>query len=193
MSLLVFIGVPGAGKRSIVGQLSQYGYMGCDVETATAARLHVPVSQMYLECSAAERATATVAVLEELYADIRQAPDQRFCLALPPKVCGCVGEKDEVHDPYAALRAQLVAQASEVIWLQAELSTLMTRNALIGMRSALFIMPRKEFRLLSEAYAPIFEELSTAQYDTTHSSVAQATQEILEQLHIECEHSSITD
>ncbi|QOQ38858.1 shikimate kinase [Trueperella pecoris] len=175
MSAIFLVGASGTGKSAIVSALGEAGWTVADVDLAVATRVGLTVADLYLLVDPEERRVRIAEAIGELLDDIEADPSGSWALAIPS---AALGESLEAEGPFAGTRDRLRA-AGEVVHLTADLSTLVTRNGLIGPRSTAVVMPRKEFRAMLERRTPIYDAVSTATYDTTASTPAVAAEEIV--------------
>lgn len=164
MSTLILIGAPGSGKSAILSELASMGWTVCDVGPALAARAGVSIEDFYLFVSSDERTKAIRAAVMALLDDVEADPERRWALALPSEALG-----ESLDDEAGSIRDRVASSGATVIKLSADVSTLVSRNGLIGPRSATFLMPRKEFRLMLERRTPVYDALASAEYDTTRT------------------------
>ncbi|MFY9262950.1 MAG: hypothetical protein GX483_00870 [Actinomycetaceae bacterium] len=179
MVAIILIGGSGTGKSAIVSELEERGFLSADIDVTTARVLDRTVSQLYLDTPTDQRRRTQTAVITELLDDIRNFPKQNYAIALPSDGLGT-----SLNDEYArVVRQSLQKLRTErgvvVIWLQAELTTLVNRNGLVGPRMTNLVLPRKELRLHLEQRAPVYAEFADHIVDTTDTEAAQAANQIL--------------
>ncbi|AHU90353.1 shikimate kinase [Trueperella pyogenes] len=176
MSALVLVGAPGTGKTSVVGELARLGWNAADAGAVAATMRALTVEDFYLLTDTDERQRTLAQVLETLLDDIEAAPEARWGLAVPSEG---LGESVDDDGPFASIRQRLRASSCMVVHLTADLSTLMTRNGLIGPRSATLVMPRKELRSMLERRLSLYDAVATHTYDTTSRSVQEVARALI--------------
>ena len=179
MSAIILIGPSGTGKSAVVADLGERGWTAADVEDAVARRNGVTLDDFYVLVEDRERNEAIRAELHAFFDDIEAEPDELWALAIPSGGLGTSLDDDfrDIRDRLAAL-----PQAT-IVRLSADLSTLVTRNGLIGPRSGAMVMPRKEFRIMMEARQPVYDSVATHVCDTTGRTPAESAEEIISFVH----------
>lgn len=173
MSAIFLIGAPGTGKSAVVGELAKLGFTAADVDAAVAAAHGYSLEDFYVLLAAEQRKVLVAEALSDFLDDVDSDPAGRWALAIPSDALG-----DSLDDPeHVPVRERL--RVGTVVKLTADLSTLVTRNGLIGQRSATLVMPRKEFRLMLGARDEVYDAVADRIYDTTRRDVAELAKELV--------------
>ncbi|MDP9805439.1 shikimate kinase [Trueperella bonasi] len=175
MTAIILIGAPGTGKSAIVAELAQRGWNAADVDSVIAARHGMSLNDFYVLIDQNVRNDSIRAELHAFFDDIESEPEHLWALAIPSDGLGVA-----LDDDFADIRERLKRLPdAAIVNLSADLSTLVTRNGLIGPRSATMVMPRKEFRLMLADRKPVYDEVATHEYDTTNKSVSESAEAII--------------
>ncbi|VEI12452.1 shikimate kinase [Trueperella bialowiezensis] len=175
MSAIILVGASGTGKSSIVRELGKRGWVAGDVDHVVASQAGMNVTDYYLSIEPGTRNATIREALNGFFDDIASEPAERWALAIPSEVFS--GKYDA---EFAAERDRLGKLPDAiVVHLRADLSTLVTRNGLIGPRSGAMIMPRKEFRQMLHQREPSYAAVATHECDTTTMTPEQAADHIL--------------
>lgn len=175
MSAIILVGPSGTGKSAVVAELGERGWIGADVDEVVARRSGMSLNDFYVLVDQNERNEIIRKELHAFFDDIEAEPDELWALAIPSEGMGT-----SLDDDFQDIRDRLKAlPGATIVHLTADLSTLVTRNGLIGPRSATMVMPRKEFRLMMNARQPVYDSVSTHECDTTKRTPSDTAEEII--------------
>ncbi|MDY5404038.1 MAG: hypothetical protein SPG34_06870 [Trueperella sp.] len=175
MSAIFLIGASGTGKSAIVRELAKAGFTAADVDAAVAESQGYTLEDFYVLLEPERRKALVARALDDFLDDVEADPAGRWALAIPSDA---LGESLEEPTKAALVRARL-RDAGTVVKLTADLSTLVTRNGLIGQRSATMVMPRKEFRLMLAARDEVYDAVAHYTFDTTKREAADVARELV--------------
>ncbi|USR80189.1 hypothetical protein [Arcanobacterium pinnipediorum] len=164
MSAVILIGPDGAGKSTILAEYERRGYLIGDVDEIVSHTLGVSVAQSYTDVEKSLRYQVTLDIVRDLFGDIKQEPDNRFALALPPDYV-------DQHQIVAELRALRSIDGVVVVAIEASVSVLMRRLALHGPRVTNIVLPRKEFTLQLHKRRPQYRQDADFTIDTSEETI----------------------
>ncbi|MDP9800035.1 shikimate kinase [Arcanobacterium wilhelmae] len=161
---VVLIGVPGSGKTCVARELQARGYVAADTDQIVAERASVTGKDLYVLVEPERRRKLSEQVLVELIDDA--SPEGKFAIAVSSEALW------EGSEAVRALRTYGDAGA-RVVWLTADLSSLVRRNGMLGQHSGAIVMPRRHFRELMDAKRAVFESVASETVDTSEMTADQ--------------------
>ncbi len=172
------------------------GSFVCEVGEALSTRLNIPMgstqavleeieeSHAPQEFSAQERKNLEREVTLAALAQIENTPDSSHILALNSRALGSQREEETFAHVRERISA-LTRSGVPLIYLSADLPTLMKRTGVAGASLPALGSPRRTFILQLAAYTAVYEAFATHHLSTTGLEVAEVTRKILEILHLD--------
>ncbi|MFC5280392.1 shikimate kinase [Arcanobacterium canis] len=161
---IVLLGAPGSGKTSIARELQNLGYTAADTDQIVAQRFGVEPADLYLLVPREQRVQVSESVLLELLDQVDA--DGKFVIAAS-------SESLQHNSAAMATLGEMSAHGGRIVWLHADLSTLVRRNGMMGQHSAAIMMPRRHLRELMETMRLLAEPVVNEVIETSDRDIAE--------------------